>query len=270
MSKPIKLRVVSYLAPNWFWFYEAILAYLSRVLDVQTQFHQSKSDPLEDPVLLTDQLDLAFICGLPLVRYAQVVVNPLQPLVAPVMEAPRYQNRPIYFTDVIVNAKSQLFSFADLANTTFCYNDPGSNSGYNLIQHRLLEGGHPKNFFAQTIQSGFHQRSIRWVVDGVADCAGIDSVVLAQELQNFPDLSQHLRVVEVIGPCPIPPLVAAQHLDKSLIQHMQAALIQPDRELKTAMKKVGVKRFATVNLSDYEAIATIYKSASQAGYVYSY
>lgn len=51
------------------------------------------------------------------------------------------------------------------------------------------------------IQSGSHQRSIRLVVDGLAECAGIDSVVLEQELRDLPDLSRHLRVVETIGPC---------------------------------------------------------------------
>ncbi|MBU7582986.1 MAG: PhnD/SsuA/transferrin family substrate-binding protein [Nostoc sp. TH1S01] len=266
MSELTQLRVVSYLAPSWFWFYEAIVAYLGQILEVETQLQASKYDPLQDPILLTNQLDLAFICGLPLVRYNQVAAHQLQPVVAPVMEAPRYQNRPVYFTDVIVNAGSHLFSFADLAGKTLCYNDPGSNSGYNLIRHRLLQGKHPKNFFGQTIQSGFHQRSIRWVVEGVADCAGIDSVVLEQELRDFPDLSEHLRVVEVIGPCPMPPLVAAQHLDKSLIQQIQAALLQPDAELQTAMTKVGVKRFASVDFLDYEAIATIYNTAIQAGY----
>ncbi|AFY41774.1 phosphate/phosphite/phosphonate ABC transporter substrate-binding protein [Nostoc sp. PCC 7107] len=266
MSERIKLRVVSHLAPNWFWFYEAIMAYIGRIVGVETQLQASKYDPLADPILLTEQLDLAFICGLPLVRYHQVVANQLQPIVAPVMEAPRYQNRPVYFTDVIVNANSYLYSFADLADKVLCYNDPGSNSGYNLLRHRLIQGKHPKRFFGKTIQSGFHQRSIRWVIEGLADCAGIDSVVLEQELRDCPDLSQHIRVVESIGPCPMPPLVAAQHLDQSLIQQVQAALLHPDAELQTAMQKVGVKRFATMDWSDYQAIATIYNTAIQAGY----
>ncbi|MBE9209933.1 PhnD/SsuA/transferrin family substrate-binding protein [Nostoc sp. LEGE 06077] len=266
MSQPEKLRTISYLAPNWFWFYEAIVAYIGRISGVETQLQASKYDPLEDPILLTDQLDLAFICGLPLVRYRQMVANQLQPVVAPVMEAPRYQNRPVYFTDVIVNADSHLSSFADLAGKTLCYNDLGSNSGYNLLRHRLIQDKHPKNFFGQTIQSGFHHRSIRWVIAGLADCAGIDSVVLEQELRDFPDLAKHLRVVESIGPCPMPPLVAAQHLDQLLIQQVQAALVKPDAELQTAMKKVGVKRFAAVDWSDYQAIATFYNTAIQAGY----
>jgi len=254
MTIPSKLRVISYLAPNCFDLYAVITAYLGRVLQLKTQLDQAECDPLEDPLLLQDQLDLAFICGLPLTRYCQVVSDRLQTLVAPVMLSPRYENRPIYFADAIVNAKSDIKVFADLGGKTFCYNDIGSNSGYNLLQHRLIQDGHDQSFFNKEIQSGSHQRSIRWVVDGKADCAVIDSVVLEQELRDFPELSQQLRVVEVLGPSPMPPLVVAQRLGKSLIQQMQSALLQPDTEVQKAMKRFGVKRFAAVELTDYKVL----------------
>jgi phosphonate transport system substrate-binding protein len=252
------LCAVSYLAPNWFEFYQAVTSYLDRTLGMETQLHQGEYDPLEDPLLLQDQLDLAFICGLPLIRYCQVVPHQLQTLVAPVIQAPRYQDRPIYFSDVIVNAASHIKVFADLAGTILCYNDKGSNSGYNLLHHRLIESGYPQNFFGKTIQSGSHQRSIRWVVDGLADCAAIDSVVLEQELCDFPELSQHLRVVEVLGPSPMPPLVVALHLGTSLIQQLRWALLHPDAELQSAMERVGVKRFAKVELEEYNLLAQMY------------
>ncbi len=65
-----KLQITSYLAPNWFEFYQAIAASLSRVLKVEFQLQQSEYDPLEDDLLFQDQIDLAFICGLPLIRYS--------------------------------------------------------------------------------------------------------------------------------------------------------------------------------------------------------
>ena len=259
-----KLRVISYLAPNWFSFYKEIVGYLGRVLEIETQLHQGECDPLEDPLLLQDKLDLAFICGLPLIRYSGSVPNQLQPLVAPVMQAPRYQNRPIYFSDVIVNAASNLKTFTDLRGKTLCYNDLGSNSGYNLLRYRLIEGGDPQDFFSQVIQSGSHQLSIRWVAEGLADCAAIDSIVLEQELRHIE--SYHLRVVEVLGPSPMPPLIVSQHLDASLIQQLQSALLQPDTQLQAAMTQVGVQRFATMQLEDYKVLAEIYNPNFQAGY----
>ncbi|MFQ4141299.1 phosphate/phosphite/phosphonate ABC transporter substrate-binding protein [Chlorogloeopsis sp. ULAP02] len=249
-----RLRAVSYLAPNWFGFYQAITAYLGRVLGLETQLYQGECDPLEDPLLMQDRIDLVFICGLPLIRYCQVVSDQLQTLVAPVMESSRYYNRPVYFADVIVNADSDIRVLADLAGKTLCYNDVGSNSGYNLLRQRLIQEKYPLNFFGKTIQSGSHQRSIRWVVEGLADCAAIDSVVLEQELRDFPEFSQHLHVVGVLGPSPMPPLAVAQHLGIPLIGQMQSALLQPDAELQRAMARVGVKRFATVELEDYRVL----------------
>ncbi|MBD2603468.1 PhnD/SsuA/transferrin family substrate-binding protein [Scytonema hofmannii FACHB-248] len=259
MTIPSKLRVISYLAPNCFDFYAAITAYLGRVLQLETQLHQGECDPLEDPLLLQDKLDLAFICGLPLIRYCQVVSDQLQTLVAPVMVGSRYNNQAIYFGDAIVNAKSDLKVFADLARKTFCYNDKGSNSGYNLLQQRLIQDGYHQGFFNKEIQSGSHQRSIRWVVDGKADCAVIDSVVLEQELRDFPELSEQLRVVEALGPSPMPPLVVAQRLNKSLIQQIRYSLLQPDTELQKAMKRFRVKRFATVELKDLSVLLSLNK-----------
>jgi phosphonate transport system substrate-binding protein len=266
MSRPDKLSLVSYLAPNMFGLYEAVGAYLSRVLGVETQLMQSQYDPLEDPMMLQDQLDIAFICGLPFARRHQVVSSQLQALVAPVMQASRYENRPVYFSDIIVNADSNLLSFDDLGGKTLCYNDPGSNSGYNLVRQRLIQGGYPSSFFGKVIQSGSHQRSIRQVVDGLADCAAIDNTVLEQELHDWPELSAHLRVVDSIGPCPMPPVVAAQRLGAQFLDSLQLALCQPDTELQSAMERSHIRHYVAVQSEDYEVLATMYDTALQAGY----
>ncbi|HEY9633827.1 MAG TPA: PhnD/SsuA/transferrin family substrate-binding protein [Coleofasciculaceae cyanobacterium] len=266
VSQPQKLRLVSYLAPNMFRFYEDVGAYLSRVLGVETQLVQSQYDPLQDPMLLQDQLDIAFICGLPFARYHRVTGSQLQALVAPTMQASRYQNRPVYFTDIIVNAESNLLSFDDLGGKTLCYNDLGSNSGYNLVRQRLMQGGYPNSFFGKVIESGSHQRSVQLVANGLADCSAIDSTVLEQELRISPNLSNHLRVIESIGPCPMPPVVAAKHLGSLWLDKLQSVLCQPDTQLRSAMAQAGIQGYVAVQSEDYEAIAIMYDAALQAGY----
>lgn len=266
VSQLEQLRLVSYLAPNMFEFYKAVGTYLSRVLGVEARLVQSQYDPLEDPIMLQNQLDIAFICGLPFARRQRVASGQLQALVAPVMQASRYQNRPVYFSDIIVHAESNLLSFEDLRGKTFCYNDLGSNSGYNLVRQRLMQARYSSRFFAKAIPSSSHQRSIQLVTDGLADCSAIDSTVLEQELRNTPKLSNHLRVIESIGPCLMPPIVAAQHLGSVLIDKLQSALCQPDTELRSAMTKVGIQRFVVVRSQEYESIAIGYDAALQAGY----
>lgn len=249
-----------------FGFYQAVGAFLSRVLEIETQIIQSEYDPLDDPMLLEDRLDIAFICGLPFARRHQVAPNQLQAFVVPVMRASRYENRPVYFSDIIVSVQSNLYTFDNLADKTWCYNDLGSNSGYNLVRQRLMQGGYPSRFFGKAIQSGSHQRSIRLVVEGQADCSAIDSTVLEQELRDFPELSPHIRIIESIGPNPMPPIVAAQHLGSALIQSLQSALCQPDAELKAAMARSHIQHYIPVQSEDYAQLATLYHKAVEAGY----
>jgi phosphonate transport system substrate-binding protein len=205
-----------------------------------------------------DRLDIAFICGLPFVQLTLIRSNQLQPLVAPVMQASRYQNCPVYFSDIIVNAESEVKTFDRLAGKVFCYNDPGSNSGYNMVRQRLMQASYPSSFFGKVIQSGSHQRSIRLVVEGLADCSAIDSTVLEQELRDAPELANHLRVIESIGPCPIPPVVVAQRLGSKLIDLLQSALCHPDTELQSAMEQAQIQRYVAVQFEDYAAIATMH------------
>lgn len=252
MKQP-PLKAVSYLAPNWFGFYQAVVEFLGRSLLREVQLAQAAFDPLEDPALLQDQWDLAFICGLPFSRYCQRVPHQLQAFVAPVMQAPRYHNQPIYFADVIVNATSDFTNLESLNGSTFCYNDRGSNSGYHLVQQRLLQNGSLQSMFANAIASGSHQQSICWVLSGQADWAAIDSTVLEQALRQ-PDLVHQLRVVESIGPSPMPPLVAATHLGQAVIDRIQTALLQPDERLKEAMQQMMMQRYAAVTSAAYTAM----------------
>ncbi|MBD1843486.1 PhnD/SsuA/transferrin family substrate-binding protein [Cyanobacteria bacterium FACHB-63] len=251
----VSLNAVSYLAPNWMEHYQAIARSISRMLQCEIQLSASDRQPLDD--LQKRQVDLAFICGLPFIRNCRIAPGQLRAIAAPIMQADRYQNRPVYFSDIIVRADSPFHCFSDLAGSTVCYNDPGSNSGYYLLRYRLLQE-HSTHFFRQAVQSGSHQTSIRWVIEGKADCAAIDSTVLEQELRVFPELAAQIRIVESSDPCPMPPIVVSQQLGEDLIDQIQATLLQPDAELKAAMTRMNVSRYAAVTTQYYDAIAKIY------------
>jgi len=273
---PKSLTVVSYLSPNLFWFYEAIGEYLSRTFNILVQVKQSWADPFTD-LLQQTELDIAFVCGLPLIRACHAAPDRLLAIAAPVMQSGRYQDRPIYFSDVVVNADSSVTQFEQLAGKRFCFNDLGSNSGYNLMRHQLMQGRYSIPFFRKVMQSGSHQQSIQWIIEQKADCAAIDSVVLEQELQQFqkgqslagilkrsPDLSQ-LRVIASLGPTPMPPIVASHRLEP-ILELLQLALLRPDAKLRSQMQQAGICRFTGVQTSDYEAIYQIYNQTHHSEY----
>lgn len=253
-APPSSLRLVSYLAPNWFYVYEAVAKFWGRSLGLQTHLAQAALDALEDLALQDDQVDVAFICGLPLVKLQQTQ-DTLTLIAAPILEGTRYGGQPIYFADVIVRAQSSFEGFLDLAGQTFCYNDAGSNSGYRLVYRHLEHLQQPMPFFRQTVATGSHQASIRWVIEGLADCAAIDSTVLEQELRNFPELSVSLRGIDSLGPSPMPPVVASRRLGFSLIQALQDLLLQPDAELQAVMQDAHIKGYEPVDWSNYQTLS---------------
>jgi len=266
MTSPSSLTIVSYLAPNGFWFYQAVAAHLQQILGIQVQLTESRFDPLDDPDLINDRIDLAFICGLPFIRHYQNAPTQFQPLVAPVMQSTRYADRPVYFSDVIVRDNSGIKSFDALYGKTFCYNDPGSNSGYNLLCYHLIQKGYSPIFLGSVWQSGSHQRSIQAVITGEADWAAIDSTVLEQELRTVPELAHQLRVVESIGPCPMPPMIVAQRLGKALIDRIRDALLNPSAAFKQTIVQAGIQRYEPVQVEPYKELADAYEAVLKAGY----
>lgn len=255
----------SYLAPSMLHFYRAVCDRLERACHVEIALQQAVQDSLDDSSLLAGQVDLAFICGLPLVRLNHRYRGLLQPLAAPVMNDPRGDGRAVYFADLIVRRDSSYRTFDDLNGSRFCYNDVGSNSGHHMLRFHMLQQSYPQHFFGSHQPSGAHQKSIYWVMEGRADCAAIDSVVLRQAEQDMPEVSSLVRIVESVGPYPVPPLTLASHRSESF-EVFQKALTEPDELLQTAMRQTRIKELAPVSLQDYTIIRDRYYAAESVRY----
>ena len=265
-----KLKAISYLSPNLFWLYQEVVQAIARRCDCHIELIAANCDPLDDRLLNHDQVDIAFICGLPLIRHNRIAKQPLEILAVPVMQGDRYQQQPIYFADLVVHADSKFYELADLEGSRFCYNDRGSNSGYNLIRYRILQYLKsqilPPNsqFFQSSQASGSHQNSLQWIASGLADFAAIDSVVMAAELRQFPELAQSLRVISSI-PSPIPPIAISSRLYNQLgdefIQEMRQALMEPDQSFREAMQLAEVSHYTTASVDDYAEIGFAYDVA---------
>ena len=270
-----RLKAISYLSPNLLWFYQEVVQAIARRCDCDIELIAANCDPLDDPLLKHDQIDIAFICGLPLIRHNRIAKQPLEILAVPVMQGDQYQQQPIYFADIVVHVDSDFYELGDLAGSRFCYNDRGSNSGYNLIRYRILQylksQTLPSNyrFFQSSQASGSHQNSLQWIVSGLADCAAIDSVVMAAELRQFPELTQSLRVISSI-PSPIPPITISSRLHNQLggefVKEMRQSLLDPDVSLQKAMELAEVSLYTTASINDYAEIGVAYDVAIAANF----
>jgi ABC-type phosphate/phosphonate transport system substrate-binding protein len=256
------LRVASFLAENARPTYQRIARYLGSRLDAPVELLAGV--PLEERHRRLDagDIDVAFRCGLPYSLKHDRPERPVELLCAPVMAAPRYDARPVYYTDVVVRRDDPARAFADLRGRSWAYNDTGSHSGYNVVRHHLLTLGETRGYFGRVVSGGTHQGSLRLLLAGQVDAAGIDSTVLDTELAGRPGLQAALRTIGSIGPSPIPPVVVARRLDPSLRARLHELFLG-----RAVLDEGGMAGFVAVRDADYDPIRAMLRRAEAASFL---
>jgi phosphonate transport system substrate-binding protein len=251
---PARLRFASFLGDNAAGFYGQVVGYLAEATGLPAELLAAPDD--QGAAFAQGDLDAAFTCGLPYVWQSAREPSPVRLLAAPVLPGARYAGRPVYFADVVVGRASEFHSLADLRGARFAFNQDASFSGYVLPRYHLLTLNETLGFFGAALRTGSHAASLDWVEDGRADCAAIDSVVLEMELRQRPERATAFRVVESIGPAPMPPVIAASRLPQEEHTRLAAALLAMHTHPagQDILGQGGVLRFAAVSDADYDPI----------------
>jgi phosphonate transport system substrate-binding protein len=210
------------------------------------------------------EIDVCWTCGLAYVRKNNGQKNTAELLAAPVMRHPRYDGRPVYYSDVVVHADSRLQSFEDLRGTTWAYNESGSHSGYNVIRYHIAMGGLGADYFGRIVESSSHQRSLRLLLENAIDAAAIDSTVLEMELTRDPSIVERIRTIAVLGPSPAPPWVVHASISSDVRQALRREFLSMDKDPRgqRILKDAGMLRFATVSDDDYDPIREMERIAA--------
>ncbi len=250
------LKFTSCMAENAEATCRAIVAWLGRTLAVRTQFVDGIPWEEREALLDAGHIDVCWICGLPYAWKADAPDAAVELCAVPVMRGERYADRAVYFSDVVVHSESRYASFADLAGATWAYNEPRSHSGHNVVLHRLATLERRAGYFGRVVESGAHQRSLCMIVDGEIDASAIDSTVLEAELERNPELARHIRVVDTLGPSPMPPWVVKKSLPRSLRADLRAALVEmhTDAEGAAILASWRIARFAAAADADYDPL----------------
>ncbi len=217
-----------------------------------------------DRLLDAEQIDLGWICGWPYVRKMRREPPNLELLAAPVMAGARYADQPIYFSDVVVRHDSPYQSFADLRGAVWGYNEPASQSGYDVVRYHLARLGETWAYFGRVVRTGAHENSLRELLAGHLQATTIDSTVLETEFESQSELRSQVRLIGQMGPSPIPPWVAQTRLPVELRQRLRSLLIdmQTDPDGRAALAVGGLARFAPVTDEDYDSIREMEKVAA--------
>lgn len=256
------LTLVTCQAHNTVPISQALADYLSRRLARPVRYLDTPDWRTLYDEVAAGRIDIAWICGRPYVRLVDEGA-PIELLVAPVMAGERYAGRSIYFSDVVVRRDSPHKRFADLRGCSWAYNEPGSQSGYHITRYHLTRLGETGRFFGRVVASGAHLRSLQMVRDGDIDASAIDSTVLEWEVARDPSLVERIRVIEALGPSPIPPLVASGPRVRALATDLRAALLDMAEtdEGRAVLEMGGLMRFAAVTDNDYQPIRDMEKES---------
>lgn len=176
-----------------------------------------------------------------------------------------HQGRPVYFSDVVVRRDRPFQSFEDLRGASWAYNEPRSHSGFNVMRSYLADRAASEDFFGAVIESGAHRASLEMILSGRVDSAAIDSTVLEWLSAERGDLPDQIRVIESLGPSPIPPWVVSRRLPATVRSELRALLLcmHMDPRGRGMLVGAGLERFVGARDNDYDPIRIMARKAEQ-------
>ncbi|RIA55696.1 PhnD/SsuA/transferrin family substrate-binding protein [Dichotomicrobium thermohalophilum] len=151
-------------------------------------------------LLVSGQLDAAWICGYPYVAFRDQLG-----LVA----APVWRGKPLYQSYIIARADDPAGSIEELRGRVHAFSDPNSNSGYLVTTALLAKAGkRPERFFSRVFFTYAHRNVVRAVASGLAESGSVDGYVWEVMSKTEPELTRRTRVIRKSEWLGFPPVAA--------------------------------------------------------------
>ena len=227
-----------------------LASYLTKAWGREVQLVTRRTYQEITTLLLTGQIDAAWICGYPFVQYR----NQLDLLAVPV-----WQGQPLYRSYVIVEASRIAADFDALEGDVHAFSDPDSNSGFLVTRDLLADrGARPEKFFRQFFYAYGHRNVVRAVAAGLAQSGSVDGYVWEVLREVEPELTAQTRVLrqsELLG---FPPIATRKGRagNPSTTELANAFLRMSDDESgRRVLSALRLDGFATGDPSLFDTIA---------------
>ncbi|XP_060803114.1 uncharacterized protein LOC106133026 [Amyelois transitella] len=263
MSAKPEVRIVTYMCPTHpVQLYELIMELLEEAVGCNTtlQYESRTPGPFQDrpDPFLEDKVDLAFMTAAAYMKLRNtknpyVELLPVTPVFAHQMNV---ENRPGYFSDIIVHSDKKAHNvntLLDLRGCTFAFSDEESLSGSQIVLKTLKSKGENASFFGSLLKSGSHLASAQMVLSKQAEWAAVDSTTLLYSKKYMQDGGKDIILLETLGRLPPYPIVVNKKLDAQVKSAVSDALLTLPQTTawKQRFAKFGVLKFETNNDESY-------------------
>lgn len=220
-TQALRLGIGSMITPKeGYIYYRRLTDYLEKRLERPVTIVDRGTYREFNDLLASGGLDLAFVCGGPYVEgHADF---DLRLLVVPQTPA----GETVYYSYLIVPEASPARSLDELRGGKFAFTDPQSNTGYLVPTYMLARLGEaPETFFAETVFTYAHDKSIQAVAAGRVDGAAVDSLIYDYLAGIDPELIGKVRVLAKSEPYGIPPVVVRPDLPEADRERLRRVLL---------------------------------------------
>jgi len=256
-SGPIRIGITPVFLDNQTGFIDRWGGYLEPRLGRPIVFRQRSTYRQIIDLLLGNELDFAWICGYPYLRFKDALQ-----LVA----VPLYRGEPLYQSYLIVHANDrQTSSIADLKGRIFAYSDPDSNSGFLVPQHQINALGENRDsFFRKSFFTWAHEKVVAAVASGLADGGAVDGYIWETLANRNPRLTEATRIVSKSRKFGFPPIVASHSVHSDEVRLLLQVLLgmAVDPQGKSLLKELNLDGFSEQNTALFDGIGQLIDALS--------
>jgi phosphonate transport system substrate-binding protein len=249
-SEPITLGLTPVFLTNDLELLSALKTYFEAALGEPVKLVLRRTYEEITTLLVSGQLDAAWICGYPYVSF----LDRLDLLATPV-----WRGRPLYQSYIIAGQKRKSASLEELAGGVHAFSDPNSNSGYLVTAALLAEKGlRPEHFFSRAFFTYGHRNVVRAVASGLADSGSVDGYVWEVMTETEPALTGATSIMRKSEWLGFPPVATPKGaLARPEIRALQDAFVGMDQDPqgRVVLELLRLDGFKLVEPELFDAIA---------------
>jgi phosphonate transport system substrate-binding protein len=251
LSRPVQVGLTPVLLTSDLELLAVMCTYLQRAWKRDVQIVTRRTYQEITLLLISGQIDAAWICGYPFVQYR----DQLELVAVPV-----WHGRPLYQSYLIVEAGRQAQDFSQLEGDIHAFSDPDSNSGF-LVTRALLTDlrARPETFFRRHFFTYGHRNVVRAVASGLAGSGSVDGYVWDVLNAVEPELTAATRVLRKSEWLGFPPIAAGKMRPSGMsVKELAAAFVGmgSDSDGRRVLELLRLDGFTECEPSLFDAIAT--------------